>query len=542
MDPHVRAGLDDLSATQRRVLSLIADGRTNPEIAQALSVSLDGAKWHVREILSKLNVDSRDEAAEAWREYNGLRRRLWQPVSGFAVLMRDLLAHAKVSVLAVAAIGSGVLAGMAVLAIVLFGGDLAGGSKNATPPATTTMASGQTPAASPAGEQTAVRRYDPGATIAQQSGVLLFDGETGGAEVWDVSPLSRPSPSGRYIVISGECDDTSRSSSSSCALPLADLLDTTTGEARPLFIGAVRVLGARVTADEQRLVAANATSVALFSLPAMKLLARSDRSIGAAPAGFTFAYSADGNAIAVTRTAANPAQPVPELTDIVTNDRIIASPVAGMVAWAHQSRRAAVVGSSAGVIIDLHSGSTVKLARGYGGPVFNTAPQWSPDDRYVATPFNDNAAGVTSFDATSGAELVRVYGAAGCPYLWNGADTLLGSFYDEASGQVSVPNGAVSAGWPQPVPKPGVRLQGIGDGTMQLLGADGTIPASARVTAAWSMPFAWSWEWPDGPSPTALLLGVGGKDYCGGASQEITVVLPPFAPASIPTPTPSPVH
>jgi DNA-binding CsgD family transcriptional regulator len=57
----------DLSPRQREVLDLIARGRTNPEIADALGVSLDGAKYHVREILAKLDVESREEAVMFWR-------------------------------------------------------------------------------------------------------------------------------------------------------------------------------------------------------------------------------------------------------------------------------------------------------------------------------------------------------------------------------------------------------------------------------------------------------------------------------------------
>jgi phosphoribosylaminoimidazole-succinocarboxamide synthase len=41
----------------------MAAGRTNPEIARALGVSLAGAKWHVSEVLSRLGVTSRVEAA-----------------------------------------------------------------------------------------------------------------------------------------------------------------------------------------------------------------------------------------------------------------------------------------------------------------------------------------------------------------------------------------------------------------------------------------------------------------------------------------------
>ncbi len=49
------------------VLGLLAEGRTNREIGEALGMTLDGAKWHVGEIISKLGVGSREEAAEWWR-------------------------------------------------------------------------------------------------------------------------------------------------------------------------------------------------------------------------------------------------------------------------------------------------------------------------------------------------------------------------------------------------------------------------------------------------------------------------------------------
>jgi phosphoribosylaminoimidazole-succinocarboxamide synthase len=42
---------------------MLAAGRTNPEIARALGISLAGAKWHVSEVLSRLGVTSRREAA-----------------------------------------------------------------------------------------------------------------------------------------------------------------------------------------------------------------------------------------------------------------------------------------------------------------------------------------------------------------------------------------------------------------------------------------------------------------------------------------------
>ena len=61
---------------QREVLDLLAAGKTNPEIADVLGVSLDGAKWHVREIMGKLSVASREEAAAYWRHERGALRRL----------------------------------------------------------------------------------------------------------------------------------------------------------------------------------------------------------------------------------------------------------------------------------------------------------------------------------------------------------------------------------------------------------------------------------------------------------------------------------
>lgn len=69
---------------QREVLDLLVKGRTNREIAETLGISLDGAKWHVSEIITRLGVDSREEAAEFWRHENGLRMRFTRIASGFS--------------------------------------------------------------------------------------------------------------------------------------------------------------------------------------------------------------------------------------------------------------------------------------------------------------------------------------------------------------------------------------------------------------------------------------------------------------------------
>src|SRR5690348_7506924 len=72
----------ELTERQKQVLDLIAAGRTNAEIADALGITLDGAKFHVREILGKLQVDSREEAAELWRKRGGRVGRLWRRATG----------------------------------------------------------------------------------------------------------------------------------------------------------------------------------------------------------------------------------------------------------------------------------------------------------------------------------------------------------------------------------------------------------------------------------------------------------------------------
>ena len=55
---------ESLSAQERRVLRLLAAGRSNPEIAQELVVSINTVKTQTQSIYRKLNVNSRKEARE----------------------------------------------------------------------------------------------------------------------------------------------------------------------------------------------------------------------------------------------------------------------------------------------------------------------------------------------------------------------------------------------------------------------------------------------------------------------------------------------
>jgi DNA-binding CsgD family transcriptional regulator len=107
------------SPRQRQVLELMTRGRSNQEIADELGVSLDGAKWHVREIFAKLGVDSRDEAAEYWRARNGLRLR-------FSRLARALVpgtAWAKAVLGTATLAGLGLATAFVVIALQTTGGE-----------------------------------------------------------------------------------------------------------------------------------------------------------------------------------------------------------------------------------------------------------------------------------------------------------------------------------------------------------------------------------------------------------------------------------
>jgi two-component system nitrate/nitrite response regulator NarL len=55
--------LDQLTLREREILSYLARGMSNKAIAQALGISADTVKLHVRNVLAKLNLSSRVEAA-----------------------------------------------------------------------------------------------------------------------------------------------------------------------------------------------------------------------------------------------------------------------------------------------------------------------------------------------------------------------------------------------------------------------------------------------------------------------------------------------
>lgn len=65
--------VEAITERQLEVARLVAAGRTNPEIADDLGVSLAGAKYHVSELLGRLGLERREEIADWYRREHGGR-------------------------------------------------------------------------------------------------------------------------------------------------------------------------------------------------------------------------------------------------------------------------------------------------------------------------------------------------------------------------------------------------------------------------------------------------------------------------------------
>jgi signal peptidase I len=99
--------VESLSERQREVLRLMAEGRSNANIAETFGISLDGAKWHVREVLTKLGVGSREEAAEVWRAHNGLPARWSRTFRALTAASLGAWARGAIAAAAASAVGVG---------------------------------------------------------------------------------------------------------------------------------------------------------------------------------------------------------------------------------------------------------------------------------------------------------------------------------------------------------------------------------------------------------------------------------------------------
>lgn len=73
--PEVPEALGGLTCREREVLALLTEGKTDPEIAEALCISTYTASTHVRNLLGKLGVENRVQAAVLWDRYRRGRQR-----------------------------------------------------------------------------------------------------------------------------------------------------------------------------------------------------------------------------------------------------------------------------------------------------------------------------------------------------------------------------------------------------------------------------------------------------------------------------------
>lgn len=100
--------LGDLTPRQREVLDLVSEGLTNPQIAERLGISLDGAKHHVSEVLTRLGFATREEAGSWWRTQRGLGampRRARRRALALGALLGAGAAAAVAAVLVLGALG-----------------------------------------------------------------------------------------------------------------------------------------------------------------------------------------------------------------------------------------------------------------------------------------------------------------------------------------------------------------------------------------------------------------------------------------------------
>ena len=87
---------DLLTERQQEVLQLIADGRSNSEIAELLDLSLDSMKSVVRDILDKLDVTSREGAVAIWQQES--RPGIFSKRRALALLIAAVVVVGSVSI------------------------------------------------------------------------------------------------------------------------------------------------------------------------------------------------------------------------------------------------------------------------------------------------------------------------------------------------------------------------------------------------------------------------------------------------------------
>src|SRR5690606_13581818 len=93
-------GPREVTPRQVEVARLVAEGRTNEEIADALGISHAGAKYHVSELLGRLGLTRRAEIRDWYRRHRPTPRRR----AMLSLPLGALVATGAVAVLAVVAV------------------------------------------------------------------------------------------------------------------------------------------------------------------------------------------------------------------------------------------------------------------------------------------------------------------------------------------------------------------------------------------------------------------------------------------------------
>lgn len=96
-----------LTERQQEAVSLLARGYTNPQIAEALGISLEGAKYLVREVMARLDAGSREEAVEVWKSQRRSKRSLRTAAVATAILIGGASAVVAATVLIIGVLRDG---------------------------------------------------------------------------------------------------------------------------------------------------------------------------------------------------------------------------------------------------------------------------------------------------------------------------------------------------------------------------------------------------------------------------------------------------
>jgi len=73
--PKKRLDYEEMTETEESVLKRLAEGKSYVSIADEMSLSIDGVRYHIRHIYDKLHVKSRGEAVA-----EGLKKHLFPPI------------------------------------------------------------------------------------------------------------------------------------------------------------------------------------------------------------------------------------------------------------------------------------------------------------------------------------------------------------------------------------------------------------------------------------------------------------------------------